>query len=290
MMASIHGGEDVSTVADLFERYATTVSPLKRGTKEEQHRLARLPRQFALFRRSVMQFDAPSIAEWRDDQLARVSALTLNRELNLISAVMQTALLEWRVPGLTHNPVRNLRRPENPRPRKQRVSGAEQAAIVTKLGWDGASEPVSASQWTAFAFTLAIATAMRRGEILSIRWSNIYVQQKYIFLENTKNGNERRVPLSSQALALIALIEPRASHARLVPVNQASLGTLFARARDAAGLRHIRFHDSRREATTTMSTKLSNVLELAAVTGHRSLQVLKGYYEPDPSALADKLG
>ena len=58
----------------------------------------------------------------------------------------------------------------------------------------------------------------------------------------------------------------------------------------AAGLSGIRFHDTRHTAATRASKKLSNVMELAAFTGHRSLQSLKRYYHPDAQDLAAKLG
>ena len=45
----------------------------------------------------------------------------------------------------------------------------------------------------------------------------------------------------------------------------------------------------RHAAATSLSKKLSNVLELSAVTGHKSLAMLKIYYQPDPTDLADKL-
>jgi integrase len=52
----------------------------------------------------------------------------------------------------------------------------------------------------------------------------------------------------------------------------------------------IHFHDTRREATTRLAKKLPNVVELAAVAGHRKLDMLKRYYQPDPEELAKKLG
>jgi len=52
---------------------------------------------------------------------------------------------------------------------------------------------------------------------------------------------------------------------------------------------HTHFHDSRREAATTMAAKLSNVLELAAVTGHKSLAMLQVYYKPKAADLAARL-
>ena len=55
-------------------------------------------------------------------------------------------------------------------------------------------------------------------------------------------------------------------------------------------LEDIHFHDLRHEATTRLSKKLSNVLELSAVTGHRDLRMLKRYYHPRAEDLAKKLG
>jgi integrase len=62
------------------------------------------------------------------------------------------------------------------------------------------------------------------------------------------------------------------------------------RATDRVGLGEVRFHDLRHTATTVMATKLPNVIELAAVTGHKSLTMLKRYYHPKASELAKKLG
>ncbi|CAK7193116.1 hypothetical protein COMNV_01329 [Commensalibacter sp. Nvir] len=228
------------------------------------------------------------MAQWRDKRLLEVSASTVNRELNLISAVLTTALKEWGV-ALTGNPVRSIKRPANPKSRSRRVSREEQDIIAKHLGWDGCSEPRTSSQWTAFAFFLAIETAMRRGELTSIRWQDVHLERSYIHLETTKNGEERDVPLSSKAKKLLRLLSAKARHEPLIPVSPDVLTSLFHRATRQAGLIDLRFHDSRREATTQLSKKLSNVLELSAVTGHKSLNMLKIYYKPHASELAKKL-
>jgi integrase len=130
---------------------------------------------------------------------------------------------------------------------------------------------------------------MRKGEILSLTWANIHLTEQYAHLGSTKNGDQRNVPLSSAAIRLLKLARCKPKD-RVVPITSGYLDVLFREARIACKLRHVRFHDSRREAATVMSKKLSNVLELSAVTGHKSLQTLKAYYAPDPSYLADKLG
>ncbi|MEO8723461.1 MAG: tyrosine-type recombinase/integrase [Sphingobium sp.] len=74
-----------------------------------------------------------------------------------------------------------------------------------------------------------------------------------------------------------------------MPIQTGHFDKLFREAKRDVGLAHIHFHDSRREAATTMAAKLSNVLELAAVTGHKSLSMLQIYYKPKPADLAAKL-
>ncbi|MBB3883810.1 site-specific integrase [Acetobacter oeni] len=276
------------TVADIIARYSREVSPAKDGVRWEEIRakaLCRMP----VFNVPPPSFGPSDLASWRDGRLRTVSASTVNRDLNFISAVINHAIKEWCAP-FAANPVHLIQRPKNPRARKRRVSVIERAAIADALGWDRKSTPVTKMQWVAAAFYLALETAMRKGEILSLRWSNINLEKQFAYLQKTKNGDERYVPLSSDAIALLRIIGVRADEDPVIHVASGTLDQFFRRARDIAGLPDLHFHDSRREATTVFSKKLSNVLELAAVTGHRSLNVLKDYYRPDPSDLAKKLG
>jgi len=73
------------------------------------------------------------------------------------------------------------------------------------------------------------------------------------------------------------------------PVSVEAFKQAFARAMERSGIEDLRFHDFRHDATTRMASRLHNVLELSAVTGHKSLNTLKRYYNPDPSDLARKL-
>lgn len=284
--------EPIATVsvstADAIKRYSDEVSPTKRGGRWEQIRLKMLVRRYPLFQRPITSITGPDIAEWRDTRLVQVSASTVNRELCLLSSVFTQAMKEWRL-GLTVNPCSQVTKPRKPRPRTQRISIAERKQIIAQLGWDGQSEPVTPSQWVAFAFYLALETAMRKGEILSLRWADIDFEERHAHLDMTKNGDERYVPLSKAAMALLRIVRNRNPAAPVVPVQSGNFGKLFHDAKRDAKLAHIHFHDSRREAATTMAPKLSNVLELAAITGHKSLAMLQVYYKPKASDLAARL-
>lgn len=280
---------EAPTLASLFQKYADEVSPTKRGTRWEQIRLRMLARRFDLFARPAISISGPDMADWRDQRLAEVGPASVIRELGLISAVFKRAIKEWRL-GMSVNPCLLISKPAKPRPRTQRVSPADKQALIARLGWDGASTPANAHQWVALAFCFALETAMRKGEILSLQWKDIHADQQYAHLDMTKNGEERDVPLSTAALALLQIAGPGKPSERVFKVTSGTLDVIFRDARDALGLRHVRFHDARREATTNLSAKLSNVLELSAITGHKDLRMLKVYYRPKPSDLAAKLG
>jgi integrase len=130
---------------------------------------------------------------------------------------------------------------------------------------------------------------MRRGELLSLKWENIDLHARTAFLPDTKNGESRTVPLSSAAAQVLSEL-PKHITGAVIPVKFFSLDAAFKRACKRAGLEEVRFHDLRRTAITRMADKLPNVIELAAVSGHKSLMVLKRYYRPAPIDLAKKLG
>jgi integrase len=274
------------TVADLFDRYAREVSPTKGGERWEIIRLRKLATEFQM---TPAELDGAAMAEWRDARLRQVSAYTVKREMTLISAVLTKAIKEWRLP-IAANPCHQIEWPRQPAERKRRVSPAERAAILEKLGWDGTSAPSNIERWVAWGWCLAMETMMRQGEILRLTWQHVHLDRRFAHLPKTKNGEARDVPLSSRAVALFDLLKPGVPNQRVVPVNGGTFGNYFRLARKAAGVEDMHFHDSRREALTNASKKLANVAELARASGHRSLRSLMIYYQPDASELAEKLG
>ncbi len=97
------------------------------------------------------------------------------------------------------------------------------------------------------------------------------------------------MPLSNIAIKILNEL-PRTDSERVFPVNEASVTTAFTRYSRLAGVPNVRFHDLRHTAITSMSGKLTNVIELSSVTGHRSLSMLKRYIHLNIEELAKKLG
>jgi integrase len=122
-----------------------------------------------------------------------------------------------------------------------------------------------------------------------LKWANVDLRSRQATLEDTKNGERRVVPLSSAAVAALEGL-PRTIDGRLFPMSAYAVAAAFDRALQRAGIDGFRFHDLRHTAITRMAAKLPNLIELAAVSGHRSLKMLSGYYHPNVQDLASKLG
>lgn len=105
----------------------------------------------------------------------------------------------------------------------------------------------------------------------------------------TKNGTARTVPLSKKAVATLAAL-PRSIDGRVIPVKVITLHKALGKACKRAGIADFHWHDLRHTAITRLAEKLPNVIELTAVSGHRSLAMLKRYYHPSATDLARKLG
>lgn len=76
----------------------------------------------------------------------------------------------------------------------------------------------------------------------------------------------------------------------MFPITRYTVEQVFERARDKAKLEDLRFHDLRHTATSRLAKKVPNVIELAAITGHANVGMLKRYYHVTAEELARKLG
>lgn len=290
-----------NTFEDLLRRYAEEVSPLKKGGPDEILRIQKVCRD-PIAQYKVAALSGKVFADYRDRRLKGdakhrpVTGSTVNRELTLLSHVLNVARKEWGV-HLDVNPVSIIRRPRENRARTRRLLAGEEQRILAALE---TLESVQRDDHGRFAdgcrnalvrpiVMLAIETAMRRGEILSLCWTDVFLNERFIRLHDTKNGETRDVPLSTRAVEILKNL-PRHESGRVFPTTGEALKRVFMRACKRAGIEDLHFHDLRHEATSRISERLDNILELSSVTGHKTVQMLKRYYHPRATDLAKKLG
>ncbi len=270
-----------NTLGDIIERYLREVTPTKRGAGPEAARLNALMRQpLALLKMSAMS--GAHIASYRDARLKEVSPATVNKELNHLSHVIETARREWSI-QLPENPIRLVRRPPQPRARDRRFREGEETRLL-----DACEE--SRKSFLTPMVRLAIETAMRQGEIVSLRWENIDLQKRTAHLPETKNGEVRSVPLSSKAVEVLEALSPSINGAVFPGVTTEAVKRAFIRAGQRASLDDFHFHDLRHEATSRLVEKgVFDSLELMRITGHKDTRMLLRYTHLKASDLAKKL-
>lgn len=270
------------TVGEAFDRYAREVSPTKRGARWEIIRLEKLAKD-SLAEIKLSDLEPSDIASWRDRQLKVLKSSSVSREMQIISHCLSVARREWG--WIAANPASEVRRPAKVPNRERRVSNEEieLLAFVANLEPEGAPETLTAR--AILAFTFAIETAMRAGEICGLRWEDL--NGKVARLPMTKNGQAREVPLSAEARTMLERLRPLGDD-RCFGMTTSQLDVHFRKSRDKAAIDGLTFHDSRHEAITRLSMKLE-ILPLARMVGHRDIRMMLVYYNESAADIAERL-
>lgn len=282
-----------TTLDVLFERYLREVTPRKKGANAEGYLIGKW-RRHKLALSPVASIRASDVAKYRDEALTRLAASTVRNELNLLSAVFDVARKEW---GYSvFNPVRDIRKPSMPRGRARRLSKEEEALLLAECDR-------SRAWYLGSVVRLALETAARLGELHKLRWKEIDLQRRTAFIRDAKNGESRLLPLSSAAMVVLQNL-PRSVDGRLFPVSDESIKSSFhdavVRARAAYVRDHgdlegdvlvdLRFHDLRHEAVSRLFELGLNPMEVASISGHKTLSMLQRYTHLRAEDLARKLG
>ncbi|MFM7346276.1 MAG: tyrosine-type recombinase/integrase [Tagaea sp.] len=269
-----------TTLFEALERYVAEVTPRKKSAKSETSRLRQLQKNW-LALRPLASIRGVDLARYRDERMKSVGADTVRLDFALISHLYNHARRDWGMEGLM-NPVWNVTRPKASKGRERRLEEGEEARLFAACAEDDLT-------WLEPMVRLAVETGMRQGELIALKRKDIDLGLQLATLRDTKNGDTRGVPLSTRAVAILKAL-PATVDRRVFPVTQAQVTHAFARARARAGLENFRFHDLRHEATSRFFEKNLEVTDVATITGHKTLQMLKRYTHLRAHKLAAKLG
>jgi len=271
------------TLGDLVRKYGKEVTPRKKGRDKEKYRV-RILKRSPLSGVPLKALRSHHVTTFREDRLKEVSAGTVLKDLGLLSAVINTGRTEWGLENVIGtNPVSLISKPKAPRPRDRRLEAGE---LEKLLGFNSCPNP-----WFKPLIIFSIETGMRRGEILSLTWEHVNLDKRYVHLPDTKNGESRDVPLSALALELLRYLPRNISSDQMVfPLHFEALKSSWRRACSRSGISDLRFHDLTHEATSRFFEKGLNVMEVAAITGHKDLRMLQIYTHLRAEDLALKLG
>jgi len=300
--SEIDGGMFVSrkeaentTLSEALDRYEREVIPAKKGAKQESVRV-RFWKKSTLAPRFLAAIQGKDIALWRDARLKEVAPNTVRHELALLSHLFTIAVKEWGMASLA-NPVRQIRMPKMPAGRDRRLKNGELERVLA------ASESVMLPPVAG----LALETGMRQAEIAGMTWDMVSLKNKKITLLDTKNGEKRDVPLSPKAISILSDL-PRPNEGKVWNFSTpTSVAVAWRRAVERARatyekeceekneksdpefLKDLHFHDLRHEATSRFFEMGLDTMEVSAITGHKTLQMLKRYTHLKAENLAEKL-
>lgn len=243
-------------LADKFEKIV--IAQLKSASKERS-RLRLVKRHLGDL--SASKVDARCLAHYRDSRVNHVAAQTLKHEVNLIRRVLKFGVQEGYLSLPSGVPI--VRLPRLPRGRSTRISPSELQKLIHGCPHDVAD-----------VIRLAVETAMRRAEILSLQWDDILPALTHVVLRDTKNGGSRKVPLTPAASDIL---KARATNTPLFRVKPDYVTKIFKKCARAMGRGDLRFHDLRHEAITRFFERGLSVPEVAAISGHRDYRMLARY-------------
>lgn len=271
-----------TTLAEALDRYLAEIVPHKKGIRQNTG-IVRAWLRSALARKTLASIRASDLAAWRDGELKRVGSQTVLHYLNLLSHLFRIAAADWGFETLT-NPVARIGKPSMPKGRERRLRADEETRLL-------AACDQSESVWLGALVRLALATAMRQGELVGLTWDRVDIAGRAIRLTDTKNAETRTVPLSSVAVQVLCSI-PANGGGKVFGIHTGrAVSHAFAKACKRAQIADLRFHDLRHEATSRLfeRTDLRDV-EIASVTGHKTLQMLRRYAHLRAAQLALRLG
>jgi integrase len=265
---------ELATIAQIIDRYLTMLDDQGAKDNARRSRLKRLRRDLGAF--SLAKLSTQKLAEYRDLRLQVVSATTVSHELSLLRRLLNIASTEW---GITlPNGIPRIPNPQLPHGRTRRLSPGEEGRLLSSCKDDPKLQSL---------IELALETAMRRGELVNIQSSDINWKKSTLTIPKTKSGVPRVVPLSPRALSILE--SQNVEKERVIDLTATRASQKFAAACKKAGIVDFRLHDLRHEAISRLVELGLGTLEVAAISGHKTVSMLARYSHPNPALLAVKL-
>lgn len=213
-----------------------------------------------------------------------VSGTTANRYQALLSSLFKYAIeLEL----TENNPCRGIKKAQENRSRDRFLHSDEFERFIQTL-------QTKLDKPAYQALFLLIATGLRKGELLKLRWEDVNLADGTLYLQDPKNGESRFAPVNSVALDLLTKMQKKRRRACpwLFPSKTAKKGHLvdirkaFKSVCTTAQLKNLRPHDLRRSHAVQLLNAGVDHLIIKDLLGHKSLKSTMVYARVATSSLA----
>jgi integrase len=206
-------------------------------------------------------------AELVKDMTGHYAAATINRTLGTVKKALHLAWEMNRTPEDFGRLIKRL--PEN-NARDVYLTREQVAEIASH-----ASPAVASAIW------IALYTGARRGEILAMKPQDVGPDFITIHASNTKTLKTRVAPITEALRPHLAALP--------LPLNFEGLKSGFRRARTAAKMEHVTFHDLRHSCASILIAHGTDIYTVSKVLGHSSVKTTERYAHQDASKQAEAL-
>lgn len=265
-------------LSELLAQYAKEVAPTKKSADNIIYRLNLLDK--ALGHLVLAAITPGTVKEFRDYRLETVKNETVRKDILLLGRVLKVAQKEWDIYLPRGNPVESIAIPPKGKARDRRLKAEEEEKLLQAAEQYGGNIKV--------LIQLAIETGARRGELQALRWENIKLNNRTATFIDTKNGDDRTIPLSSKAITIFKSL-PRQITGQVFTMRADAITKAFIRVCKRAEIEDLRLHDLRHEATSRFFEMGLSIMEVSSITGHKDLAMLKRYTHLKAEDLAKKL-
>jgi integrase len=266
------------TLSECLDRYIDEYIPrLKQGHQTKSR--AKNLKKYDIACRIMATVRAKDIADYRREREAKgVANATILLDFALLSRLFNIARSDWGMESL-QNPVALVSKPKPGKGRERRLEAGEEERLLQ-----------SAPDHFKPIILFALATAMRREEIATLKWKNVNIANRSILLTDTKNNETRTIPLSLKAIDILENIPKKEVSELVFGISAHNITRIMIQACKKAGIENLHFHDLRHEATSQLfeNTDL-DLMEIRAITGHKTLNMLIRYTHLRTARLADRL-
>ncbi len=261
----------------LMNRYAEEVSSKIKSGMTEQCQLRLISKRW-IGESKVINLTKSHFEQYRQDRLKEVKSGTVKAELTLIQRVFKSAIKEWGY-GILLNPVANIELPKSSKPRNRRLVSNELSDLISNA-------EKQRNKYISTIIQFAVETGMRRSEILKLKWNDVNLNTGIASLYDTKNGDDRHIPLTKIAIELLSNLTQSSEF--VFPISANCLRLAWERCRKKSNIKGLRFHDLRHEAVSRFFEMGLSVPEVALISGHKDVRQLFRYTHLKPENLITK--
>lgn len=213
------------------------------------------------------------IEKYKAERREKVKASTVNRELSIMSCLFSKAV-EWgylRDHPMKGGKVKRLREESVP----ERILTLEEEKRLLENSPPGLQD----------LLVIALDTGLRLGELVGLKRESVDLGQRHITVRNTKNGRNRRVPLTARAFDVLKRrVDKLTQGANIFPPGPGErpwwIDSAFGRAVCRSGLYGLRFHDLRHTFATRLVTRGVDLATVQRLLGHQQIQMTLRYSHP----------